>query len=247
MSAYSFFASVYDLFMDDIPYLDWADMISEYLSNNGYENTKMLEIGSGTGRFSLLMAAEGYSVTGIDLSKEMIKEAKKKTKIFKVSAGFAVGDMRALDFQGQFNVVVSVCDSINYLLNTDELFDTFKGVYNALEKNGIFIFDMKTEAFFRSLGEELYNDEKEIGEYYWENYYDEDSRNNDYYITFYIKKGKLYEKHIEEHTQHAFRPEEVLSAAEKAGFKVLDNLGMDFTAPADYNSQRVYFILKKEV
>ena len=212
MNSYTFFAKVYDTFMDDIPYSDWVDRICEYLEEAGYTACKALELGCGTGRFGSLMSTEGYEVTGIDLSKEMVQQAIKRGRHFRLNTSFQVMDMRKLTFKNEFPVVVSVCDSINYLVNTEELYDTFVGVKGAMKDGGIFIFDMKTEAFFKSLGEEIYSDEKDIGEYYWENYYDEVTRNNEYYISFYIKKGKLYKKFVEEHVQHLqFLRKEILS------------------------------------
>lgn len=246
MNSYTFFAKVYDIFMDDIPYSDWVDRICEYLEEAGYTACKALELGCGTGRFGSLMSTEGYEVTGIDLSKEMIKQAIKRGRHFRLNTSYQVMDMRKLTFKNEFPVVVSVCDSMNYLADTDELYDTLVGVREALSEGGIFIFDMKTEAFFKSLGEEIYSDEKDIGEYYWENYYDEETRNNDYYISFYIKKGRLYRKFVEEHTQHAFTPEEVRDVAKRAGLTIIEERNSEFEASADYSGERIYFIMKKE-
>lgn len=246
MNSYTFFAKVYDTFMDDIPYSDWVDRICEYLEKAGYTACKALELGCGTGRFGSLMSTEGYEVTGIDLSKEMVQQAIKRGRHFRLNTSFQVMDMRKLTFKDEFPVVVSVCDSINYLVNTEELYDTFVGVKGAMKDGGIFIFDMKTEAFFKSLGEEIYSDEKDIGEYYWENYYDEVTRNNEYYISFYIKKGKLYKKFVEEHVQHAFTPEEVRETAKRAGLTILEERNSEFEALANYSGERIYFIMKKE-
>ena len=241
MSAYTAFARVYDSFMDDIPYEKWADNITGYLKKRNLLNCTVLELGCGTGSFTSLMAREGYKMHGIDLSAAMIKMAKKKG----CKAKFEVGDMRMLGISDRFMVAVSVCDTMNYLLDELELQEALMSVYRALKPGGIFIFDLKTERFFENLGEEIYTDEKPVGEYVWENYYDKETRDNDYYISFYIKSGRKYRKYVEEHTQHAFRPEEVRKAAKECGFKIIAELDADFNEPADYNGERTYFILER--
>lgn len=246
MNSYTYFAGVYDEFMDDIPYAEWADNISGYLKKAGCERCSMLDVGCGTGRFGTLMQYEGYRVTGIDLSPAMIKQALKRKKRMKTDSRFYVMDMRNINLKQEYKVAVSVCDSMNYLMNREELTETFGGIKNTLEDGGLFLFDLKTEKFFKTLGDEIYNDENEKGEYYWENHYDEEVRNNEYYISFYIKKGRLYKKYVEKHVQHVFTPEDVRVCAEAAGLKPEAELNERLDGPADYNADRTYYILRKE-
>lgn len=236
------FAKVYDEFMHDIPYVDWVEMIDDYLYSNGYEDSQILELGCGTGRFTRMLAIDRYHLTGMDLSPEMIRIANKNKKGSDVR--YFVGDMRDFHCKNKYNVVLSICDSMNYLLNDDDLERTFSMVKKYLLPGGIFIFDMKTKAFFERLGNNVFTDECEIGEYFWENDYDSRTCNNEYYISFFIKKGRLYRKFVEEHTQHAFTREEVCLAAVKNGFRIRSVLGMDFKSEADFEKDRVYFILE---
>lgn len=241
MSAYTAFSKVYDSFMDDIPYNKWANNIADYLMGRGMTDCPVLELGCGTGSFTVLMARLGYKMHGIDSSPEMIKVAKKKHP----KSEYEVKDMRMLGICGKFSVAVSVCDTMNYLLDEFDLHAALMSVNKALKPGGIFIFDLKTESFYKELGEEIYTDEKQVGEYVWENYYDEYTRDNEYYISFYIKSGKKYRKYVEEHVQHAFKPEEIRTAASECGFEIVAELDADFKEPADYNGERTYFILER--
>lgn len=63
--------------MNDIPYVDWLDGIEAYMERRNIQCHRVLELGCGTGRFTALLAADGYEVTGLDLSEAMIKVAKK--------------------------------------------------------------------------------------------------------------------------------------------------------------------------
>lgn len=246
MNQYTHFARLYDTFMVDIPYGKWCDMICGFLGARGMKDCTLLELGCGTGTFSFMMAERGYKVTGIDNSMEMVYEASKRKKARKTydSAEFLCMDMRAFDTENKFPVVLSVCDSMNYLENTFDLESAFECVRKNMTEDGIFIFDMKTEAFYESLGDNVYTDSADEGVYIWENDYDKEERNNFYYLTFFIRKRKeLYTKVTENHLQHAFTEEEVRNAAHKTGLKVMEVLGMDMTTPADFGKERVYYIL----
>ena len=158
MKAYSFFAKVYDVFMNDIPYVDWLDGIEAYMERRNIQCHRVLELGCGTGRFTALLAADGYEVTGLDLSEAMIKVAKKKP--FGKRISYVCSDMRNFNLGKKFDVVISVCDSMNYLLNNDDMYNTFLSVGKHLEKGGFFIFDLKTETFYEKLGNNIYSDER---------------------------------------------------------------------------------------
>ena len=158
MKAYSFFAKVYDVFMNDIPYVDWLDGIEAYMERRNIQCHRVLELGCGTGRFTALLAADGYEVTGLDLSEAMIKVAKKKP--FGKRISYVCSDMRNFNLGKKFDVVISVCDSMNYLLNNDDMYNTFLSVGKHLEKGGFFIFDLKTETFYEKLGENIYSELK---------------------------------------------------------------------------------------
>lgn len=246
MNQYTIFAGVYDEFMSNIPYEEWAEKIDIYLKKTVVPTT-LLELGCGTGSFTLRMRQKGYDVLGTDCSYEMLKMARKKAKVQKIRCEFDLQDMRALELAEQFDCVVSVCDSMNYMTDEFDLVSAFEGVYKVLKPGGIFLFDMKTENFYKGLGENVYVDETPVGDYVWKNYYDEVNRDNRYELDIYIKHRKNnYIKYTEEHLQHAFTKDEVISCAAKCGFDVKEILGMDLLSPGDYNAERVYYVLERK-
>ena len=69
MEAYSGFAEVYDLFMDNVPYEDWCRYLTELLRKYGVKEGLVLDLGCGTGTMTELLTGEGYDMIGVDSSE----------------------------------------------------------------------------------------------------------------------------------------------------------------------------------
>ena len=74
MEAYTAFAEVYDAFMDNIPYGEWADYVQSLLTEYGVRDGLVLELGCGTGNLTELLASMGYDMIGVDCSGDMLGE-----------------------------------------------------------------------------------------------------------------------------------------------------------------------------
>lgn len=243
---YTAFAEVYDEFMSNIPYNEWADLIAGRLVKE-QKGERILELGCGTGTFTFLMEEKGYQITGIDCSKDMVDVARAKARKNRNKSRFLLQDMRMLELNEKFDCVISICDSMNYMQDLCDLDAVFSSVAKVLDDEGLFLFDMKTEAFFEELGENVFTDETEKGDYIWKNFYDKENRDNFYELSIYVhKKNNLYTKYMEEHLQHVFTRSEVVELARENGFEVIDVVGMDLVSPADYEAERVYYIFKKK-
>lgn len=246
MKAYTDFAKVYDMFMRDIPYERWGEAVTGYLRKKGFESGRVLELGCGTGTFTMLMARNGYEMTGIDNSEDMIGEAERKRKKAKLNISYMQQDMRALEISNKFPVILSVCDSVNYMENDFDLRSMMECTADSLTDTGIFIFDLKTPAYYKRLGNQVFTDSTDNGTYVWENDFDCETGDNNYYITFFIEqKHGLYRKFIEEHTQHAFCDDDVRKAAAAAGLEVRETLGVNMAGDADWDAERVYYVLER--
>ena len=239
---YGKFAGLYDAMMSEIPYDVWFERLYSYLKKQGLPGGHLCELGCGTGEMASRFAAEGYEVTGIDLSPDMLALAAQKKKDGQ-NILYLNQDMTDFSLHKPADVVLCICDSINYLLSEDELLKMFCCVREVLAEGGIFLFDMKTEYCFREiLGNGLRMEDEEDYTVVWENEYDPQTAVNEYVLTMFIQtKNGLYERYDECHCQRAYSPERVKALLEEAGFAVRDWYGTEMTAPPGSEEERIYF------
>lgn len=264
MSIYKDFAYYYDLFMDDIPYDEWSKYIQSLLVMNGLNEGVVCELGCGTGEITMRLKKAGYDMIGIDISEDMLMQARDKMyealddEIDEDSEDFEAQleanqiiylkqDMRDFELYGTVDAFVCVCDSLNYITEYDDLVEVFKKVNNYLEKDGLFVFDMKTEYFYKNvLGNNHFKQEREEGVLVWDNSYDEQTHENVYDITIDIYgEDNMYDELKEHHIQKSYSIDQIVAALAKAGLK-LEGVYNAFTLdkPAE-ESERVYFVARE--
>lgn len=242
MEAYTGFAQVYDAFMDNVPYEEWCDYICGILREHGIEDGLVLDLGCGTGRMTRLLRQRGYDMIGIDLSGEMLeiaREAEEDTSIL-----YLQQDMREFELYGTVRAVVCVCDSLNYILESEELCQVFSLVNNYLDPGGIFICDMNTVYKYRCiLGDSVICENRERECFTWENYFDEGTGINEYALNFFVRQENgLYERIEEFHYQKAYETEQVKALMEASGMRLLGVYGEGTKEEPGPDCERVYFV-----
>ena len=248
MKAYTNFAEVYDTFMDNVPYEEWAEYLLKVLEQYGIKDGLVLELGCGTGTMTEILNDRGYDMIGVDNSEEMLGEAMEKRAESGYEILYLEQDMREFELYGTVRAVVSVCDCMNYITEEDDLLTVFKLVNNYLDPDGIFIFDMNTPYKYREmLGNTTIAENREEGSFIWENCFDEESQVNEYALTLFIKEeDDLYRKHEEFHYQKAYEPERVKELLEEAGLKVEEIYDAFTREPVRANSERIYIIAREK-
>ena len=245
MDAYTSFASVYDLFMDNVPYEEWCAFLCKILAQHGITDGRVLDLGCGTGKMTRLMSEQGYDMTGIDNAAEMLQIAAMEPG--EVPILYLLQDMQDLELDGCVRAVYSVCDCVNYVLDEEELQQAFSRVHEYLEEDGVFIFDVNTSyKYTKLLAENTFAESRDEGSFIWDNYYDEEERINEYDLTLFIPEGdELYRRYTETHYQRNYETETLLKLLKNAGFIdicVYD----DYTdAPLCETSERAVFVAKK--
>lgn len=248
MEAYSSFAQVYDLFMDNVPYEEWSSYLIELLKEYGTEDGLVLELGCGTGKMTRLLSEAGYDMIGVDNSEDMLEIAREK-QLEEADGAilYLLQDMREFELYGTVQAVVSICDSMNYILEEDDLLQVFKLVNNYLDPKGIFIFDLNTLYKYQELlGEITISENREEGSFIWDNYYDEEEQINEYDLTLFIQEEKdLYRKYQETHYQRAYELDTVIKLLEQAGMEFVTAYDAFSKEPVKPDSERIYVIARE--
>lgn len=231
---YSLFSTVYDMFMDNVPYIEWADSIEQTLKKHGINEGIVLDLGCGTGTLTKMLADKGYDMIGVDGSEEMLLIAKEKDE----NTLFLCQDISEFELYGTVRAVISTCDTLNYILDEEELVNTFKLVNNYLEPDGIFVFDMNApEKYEEVLSDNVFAENRDEASFIWDNFYDEDEHINEYVLTLFMKDDKsgLYKKNEEYHYQRNYSRDEIKGLLDRAGLEIIENFEKDL---------RMYYTVK---
>ena len=246
---YGKFAYVYDELMKDVPYDQWVQFINKQVDAYGIEGKKLLDLACGTGELSLLLAGEGYDVTGVDLSSDMLAVAREKADRKGHSLFLVEQDMSELEGFGEFDLIGIFCDSLNYLQTEKEILQTFDRVYTHLNQSGLFLFDVHSINKMDSLFKDhtyAYNGE-EIS-YIWQCFEGEEPNSVEHELTFFQLDHRTdqYRRYDELHFQRTFPIELYEKWLLNSGFKLLAvTADFDDKRPEE-GSERIFFTAQKK-
>ena len=247
MDAYTSFAQVYDLFMDNVPYEEWAAYVRGILTEYGIGSGLVLDLGCGTGSLTECLARAGYDMIGVDNSEDMLEIAMDKRGRSGLDILYLLQDMREFELYGTVRAVVSICDSMNYILDYADLVQVFRLVNNYLDPGGIFIFDLNTEYKYEALmGSRTFAEDREDGSFIWYNEYSPEDHINEYDLTLFVREGKLFRRFQETHYQRAYSPAEVRRAAAEAGMEFEACWDAFSRDPVKPDSERMYMVFREK-
>lgn len=247
MGAYESFATVYDMFMEETDYAMWVAYLHKIWEKQNCQPKLIAELGCGTGNITQLLAKEGYGMIGIDISEDMLAEAKNKAEKEKLDILYLLQDMREFELYGTVNCIISLYDSLNYITEEKELLEVFRLVNNYLHPKGLFIFDMNTEYKFKNLlAQNSFGETRENAAYIWENYYDEQEKINEFYMNFFIKQSDgRYERKEEYHYEKAYDIDTIKGLLEQSGLQLCGIYdAYTFNAPNE-QSERIYVVARE--
>ena len=248
MEAYTSFAEVYDTFMDNVPYEEWADYLEDRLKEYGVKDGLVLELGCGTGSMTELLAEKGYDMIGVDNSEDMLEIAMEK----RIESGhdilYLLQNMQEFELYGTVRAVVSVCDSVNYIDEEEDLTEVFRLVNNYLDPGGVFIFDFNTLYKYREiLGDRTIAENREDCSFIWDNYYYEEERINEYELSIFIReKENLFRRYEETHFQRGYTLDEMIRMIKDSGLEFVTAYDAFTREAPKEDSERIYVIAREK-
>ncbi len=211
---YDLLATFYDAFIDPDVYDEYLRILEKYTSQGS-----LLDIGCGTGTLALEFARTGFDVTATDLSEEMLHIVSYRANEEKIDLEIAVYDL--LDpIPAKFDVITASMDVINHLSDLEDVAFGFTNIYEALNGNGVFIFDVLSSEYIDAL--DGYDEDDEEYHFHWESHKGEREHSIIHTIQLNIDE-QVESVQIFEQTHDAQKYEEILL---KVGFQVLERIFM---------------------
>jgi SAM-dependent methyltransferase len=215
---YEAMAPVYDDFTGHYESEAWIADLVRILERHGLTGKRLLDVGCGTGTSFMPMLAQGWEVTGCDISPAMLALAREKAG---QKVQLAVADMLDLPDFGEFDLVWALDDAINYLLSPEELARALAGMRANLAPTGLLLFDVNELQAYRTFFAETTVVEREGRELIWRGLGSADA-----------PPGSISESEMEvapgevlTHRQRHFPEAEVRAALAQAGLECLDVFG----------------------
>ncbi|RFU65780.1 class I SAM-dependent DNA methyltransferase [Peribacillus glennii] len=245
---YERFAHVYDFLMKDAPYEKWVYLLLSRMDRYQAEGRRGLDLACGTGEFTIELAKHGFSVSGVDLSEEMLAVASDKAAKQGLSIPFFQQNMAELEGLGEYDFVTIFCDSLNYIREQKDIPRTFSGVHRHLKANGLFLFDVhsiyKMEYIFQNHTFAI--NDIEVS-YIWDCFPGEEPYSVEHDLSFFVLDGEtgLYDRFDELHYQRTYSIGQYEKWLEDSGFEVLEVLSDLEEVPVHEKTERILFVARK--
>jgi SAM-dependent methyltransferase len=230
-----------------VEYSRWADYIEEIFRRYAVKPELVLDLACGTGSLTLELDKRGYDMIGIDISPEMLNRAVEKADLSEVSPLWICQDMRSFELYGTVDIIVCTMDSLNYILDMNDMRDIFRLCGNYINPGGLFIFDLNTPYKFEHVfADNLFYEIRDDVAYLWQNRYDPGNKICDFDLTIFVREtGDIYKRLEERQKQRAWSYEEIRSAICGSGLELADVFNaLTFEKPSQ-TTERCFYIGKK--
>jgi SAM-dependent methyltransferase len=251
LTNYKHYAAVYDAsgqiaFSEQmIPYL------ARVLSLHAVTKGTMLDLACGTGTVAIAMVLQGWRVTGVDGSVDMLNQARAKAAALGNNLpdgclSWEQADMRRFRLASPVDLATCLYDSLNYMLTDEDLLAVFRGVFAALKPGGLFLADMNTAYALETYwDEQTYVTETDDLTVIMASEHDYVRHRSTVTVTCFEKAGELYRKIKETHVEQAYPYEHVSTLLSDAGFLVEAAYNCFGFSPPDALTPRVFWVARK--
>jgi 2-polyprenyl-3-methyl-5-hydroxy-6-metoxy-1,4-benzoquinol methylase len=202
----------------------------------------VLDMACGAGRHSILLAKEGFDVTAVDLSRNLLNVARQAALDAGVKVNFLRSDLRNFSIDISFDLIVNLFTSFGYFEEDEENFKIFKNVYHHLKSTSYFVLDYLNRHYVEKNLVRRSVDKIPGGEIIQER-----SINEKRVIKKIIIRKNGEERHYRESVR-MYTPNYLTREMKKIGFDIIKSFG-DFNGNAFdiESSPRIIIIAKKMI
>ena len=138
-SPYDVLAPAYDVLTAAHRHDEWLRGIERVALAHGLRGRRVLDVACGTGKSFAPLLRRGYDVTACDASAAMAARARARGA---PHARVLVADMRSLPLLGAFDLITCLDDSLNHLVEPDDVVAALSGMRANLAPEGVLVFDV---------------------------------------------------------------------------------------------------------
>lgn len=181
---------------------------------------QILDVACGLGRLAHLLTEQGYRVTGIDGSPQMIEYARENAP----QAEFIVADVRTFSLPTIYHAVVETGNGLNHIVTMDELTTTFRHVFNVLLPEGVFVFDFVSEARYEAYRPVDWGVATDACAYIMKRRYDPDQRLEtvDIPVFYPDEDGSGWQRYDVQYINRCYTDQEIQDALRAVGFTTIN-------------------------
>ncbi len=247
---YTALARIYDEIMKDVDYLDWADFIDAIIQEHRPDAETLLELACGTGKVAMhLDELDCYEITATDFSRHMLQIGRQISDYRGMGITWKQLDFLNINLDEEFDVILALFDSVNYILKDEDLQRFFSNVEKVMHSDSIFIFDFTTPAHSEYVAS-LLNDEGITPDnirFERRSFYipTEKVHVNEFDIEFLDNdKLTILKREREVHRQRIFELKEMRKFIEQSGLEIVAAYEDFDLIDAGPKSERVTMVLK---
>lgn len=231
------FARIYDEKWQGYAERSWPFLIGQ-VRRRCPEARTWLDLCCGTGTTARSACENGFVVLGVDASNHQIQHAKRRAP----EARFVCEDIRRFEPPASFDVITCLFDSLNYVVQPEDLANLFQHIATWLVYRGLFLFDINTDVGLRERKLPLSSIDEPGRTVLIETSYDAEQELGHCRITGFVRSASKYHQFQEEHIQRGYRPDDIERMLREAGFQWRRYDGADFTplAKADQTGRILY-------
>lgn len=246
MNSYGPLARRYDALTRDVDYAAWADYLQKHFARAGGKIGSVVDLACGTGSLTLALSRRGYTVTGVDLSPDMLALAADKCAALEPPPLLLCQDMSRLRLLAPADAVVCCLDSLNYVTRPRAVRRTFIRVRESLRPGGLFLFDIRTPELLRSMDGQLFLDETPDTYCVWRGEFSQKRNILTYYMDLFYENGDgSWDREGELHEEYAYGPDELERWLREAGFVNVRQYGNLVLRPPKQGEERIFFTARK--
>lgn len=240
-SQYSILSKYYDQIILDENYLKMVSSIISLVKK--YSNGKKgVDCCCGTGIVTRELKKNGYTVTGVDISDEMLEKAVNITSEQKLNVTYIKQNVKNLKLFEKVDFITVINDGLNYL-NGKDFIKAIKSFYQNLVKGGVLIFDISSEYKLKNvLANNMFGDNSKNLSYMWFNTLNSDSV--EFNLTFFEKDGNFYKRYDETQVEYIHTLNFVKDTLTSVGFEIVEILGENATSLKNDSNKQIFIARK---